>query len=261
MPNRRRSNPPLVDPSTATGGRGGNGGLSVPRGDWSALLRRVERKRRLLARDGGNGGAGDGHGPSYDLPEDYYARATYATFRLEGLDVTAADVLAALAPAPQGPGGERPMLRPRQAQRLRNHAAILHHLENDLRQGLALTTDGVVRWYVAVSAGLSTTGLDQATAARVEDVVRRINSPQMRLQGALHEVALTHVRLLDDPLVPSFNGILARLLLRYHLGRCKLPAVVFDPEVDGRFAGPEALVRRLVELLNRSYDGLLGKPT
>jgi hypothetical protein len=117
----------------------------------------------------------------------------------------------------------------------------------------------VIRWYVGVSAGLSTTGLDQPTAARVDDVVRRINSPQMRLQAALPEVASTHVRLLADPLVPSFNGILARLLLRYHLGRCNLPPVVFDPELDGRPASPEALARRLVELLDRSYDGLLGK--
>ena len=79
------------------------------------------------------------------------------------------------------------------------------------------------------------------------------------LSAAIPEIAGVYVGLLEDPLVPSFNGILARLLLRYHLGRCKLPAVVFDPEVDGRFASAEALVRRLVELLNRSYDGVLGK--
>jgi hypothetical protein len=68
------------------------------------------------------------------------------------------------------------------------------------------------------------------------------------------------VKLLADPLVPAFNGILARLLLRYHLGRCKLPAVVFDAEADRRVSGGgEGMVRRLVELLERSYDQLLGR--
>jgi hypothetical protein len=151
-------------------------------------------------------------------------------------------------------GTDRPMLRSRQSQRLRNHAAILHRLENDLGQTLPLTTDGVIRWYVGVSAGLSTTALDQATATRLEEVVRRINSPQLRLQPALQEVAATHAKLLADPLVPSFNGILARLLLRYHLGRCKLPAVIFDPVVDARLTAGDGMLRRLAELLETSYD-------
>jgi hypothetical protein len=77
------------------------------------------------------------------------------------------------------------------------------------------------------------------------------------MQAALQEIAGTHAKLLDDPLVPSFNGILARLLLRYHLGRCKLPAVVFDPAVDARARPVDAMIRRLVELLERSYDELL----
>jgi hypothetical protein len=222
----------------------------VSAADWSALLRRVERKRRNLSRDD------DSQGPAA-LPAEYYVSATFATFRLEGLDVTPDEVRSALVPVALTP--DRPMLRSRQAQRLRNHAAILHHLENDLRQSNPLSADDVLRWYVAISAGLSTTGLDGPTAARVDEVVRRINSPQMRLQAALHEIAATHIRLLADPLVPSFNGILARLLLRYHLGRCKLPAVIFDPDLDARLASTDAVVRRLVELLNRRYDELLVK--
>jgi hypothetical protein len=63
--------------------------------------------------------------------------------------------------------------------------------------------------------------------------------------------------MLADPLVPSFNGILARLLLRYHLGRCGLPAVVFDPQVDTRPGDAEGMLRRLVELLELSYDQML----
>jgi hypothetical protein len=156
-----------------------------------------------------------------------------------------------------GPGSDRAGLRARQALRLRNHAAILHRIENDLALGAALTGDDVLRWYVAMSAGLSTTALDQAAAARVDEVVRRVNAPQLRLGPALREVARTHVQLLADPLVPSFNGILARLLLRYHLGRCGLPAVVFDPQVDARRTDAEAMLRRLMELLEVSFDQML----
>lgn len=252
MPFRRRTHPtpPGTPAATPNGSRGGDGGPSFSGLDWTALVRSVERKRRLHGRDG------DGHDGGNGVPADYYARATWASFRLEGHDVTLGETREALAPAATP---DRPALRSRQAQRLRTHAAILHHLENDIRQGVPLTTDDVLRWYVGISAGLSTTGLDAAGAARVEDVVRRINSPQMRLQGALYEIASTHVRLLADPLVPSFNGILARLLLRYHLGRCKLPAVVFDPDVDARPAGAEGVVRRLVQLLNLRYDELLSK--
>jgi hypothetical protein len=191
------------------------------------------------------------------LPPDYYVRATFASFRLDGMEPSEAEVREALAHGGHG-DGDRPVLRSRQAQRLRNHAAILHHLEGDLRAGLPLTTDGVVRWYTGVSAGLSTTSLDRATGERLEEVVRRINSPQLRVQAALQEIAGTHAKLLGDPLVPSFNGILARLLLRYHLGRCRLPAVVFDQVVDARARAADAMLRRLGELIERSYDELLG---
>ncbi len=184
--------------------------------------------------------------------EDYYARSTWASFRLDGIDVTHEEVTDALAPAP-----ERPALRSRQAMRLRNHAAILHHIEIDLRQAEALDTDTVIRWYTGISAGLSTTGLDGPTSVRLDEAVRRINSPQLRMQAALQEIAQTYLRLMADPLVPSFNGILARLLLRYHLGRCRLPPVIFDPALDGRIGPAEGMARRLVELLEGSFEGML----
>src|SRR5207237_7172991 len=182
--------------------------------DWTGLLRRIERKRRQLGRSG----QADQDG----LPVEYFARATYASFRLEGLDVSEQEVHEALGGGGGG-GQQRPVLRSRQFQRLRNHAAILHHIESDLRKGSPLSTGGVVRWYTAISAGLSTTALDQAATARMEEVVRRINSPQLRMQPALREVAAAYAKLLADALVPGFNAILARLLLRYHLGRCGLP--------------------------------------
>jgi hypothetical protein len=66
--------------------------------------------------------------------------------------------------------------------------------------------------------------------------------------------------MLADPVVPSFNGILARLLLRYHLGRCGLPPVLFAPDLDGagRLLDEPRLLARLLELIHQSYGALLG---
>ncbi|MEZ0267079.1 MAG: hypothetical protein ACAI43_20295, partial [Phycisphaerae bacterium] len=183
-------------------------------------------------------------------------RATWASFRLDGIDVDLDQVADAVAAADSA----RPtLLRSRQAQRLRNHAAILRHIETDLRRAQALTPDGVLRWYTAVSAGLSTTDIDGVAVARLTEVVRRINSPQLRVKPALIEAGQVYVRLLADPLVPSFNGILARLLLRYHLGRCGLPPVVFDPIVDARFGNAEAAGRRVGELVEAALDAAMAK--
>lgn len=248
---RRRPKPSPVDPPAFTQGPGVNGGRPRSATEWPALLRRVERKRRALERDQDGADPADAN-PIPSPPDEYYLHATWSSFRLEGLDVSADELQDALAP-----GADRPTLRTRQSLRLRNHAAILHRIENDLHQGLPLTSDGVLRWYVGISAGLSTTSLDQQTEARLDEVVRRVNSPQLRLQPALQEAAATHLRLLADPLVPSFNGILARLLLRYHLGRCKLPAIVWDPAVDARPRDAQTMLRRLVELLDESYDRVL----
>jgi hypothetical protein len=223
-----------------------DGGFSAPAtsagrsSDWTEGLRRLERKRR---------------GVDGTLPADYYARATWSSFRLEGIEVEPEQVREALA---QTSGGHS--LRSRQCQRLRNHAAILHHIETDLRQNLALSGDGVIRWYATIGAGLSTAALSQATTDRLDDIVRRINSPQLRLAAAIPEIAALHVALLADPLVPSFNGILSRLLLRYHLGRCNLPAVIFDPAVDSRPISADAMARRLIELLEITCDQLTARP-
>jgi hypothetical protein len=211
----------------------------------------LERKRRSLDRSppGTNGG------PSAPpLPDDYYARATWASFRLDGLDVTPDEVGDALSQTSAGHA-----LRSRQSQRLRNHAAILHHIESDLRQSTPLSTGVVIRWYTTVSAGLSTTSLNHSATDRLEEQVRRINSPQLRLAASIPEIAMLHVALLADPLVPSFNGILARLLLRYHLGRCNLPAVVFDPDRDSAQRSADAMARRLIELLDATCKEILAR--
>jgi hypothetical protein len=69
----------------------------------------------------------------------------------------------------------------------------------------------------------------------------------------------SHARLLDDPLVPGFNGILARLLFRFHLGRWGFPAVLFDSFLDGQRLTPESRSRRLLHLVEQRYDALLSR--
>ena len=234
-------------------GRGGtDGGFSSPasNSEFAESVRRLERKRRALERTppGSNGNA------TLPLSDDYYLRATWSSFNLDGMTVSQAEVRDALSQTSAGHA-----LRSRQSQRLRNHAAILHHIESDLRQAVALTTDRVIRWYTTISAGLSTTSLDHSTTARLAEQVRRVNSPQLRVSASIPEVAAAHVSLLTDPVVPSFNGILARLLLRYHLGRCGLPSIVFDPGSDSKAMTSDAMTRRIIDLLEATCDQVLAR--
>ena len=218
--------------------------------DWTTWLRVTERKRRLA--DGLDPRAGRAFWAGY------YLAATDASFRLDGLILPPGDAAAALAPG----GAAARAFRSRQQQRVRNHVAILRHLEHLLRRGATLKSADVVRWYTSVACGLSTTRLDEPTAARLDGLVRQINSPHLRLRPALQEIARLHRQMLADPVVPSFNGILARLLLRYHLGRCGLPPVLFDPGQDaGRMLDESRLLARLLELIHETYTVMLEKPT
>jgi hypothetical protein len=223
--------------------RNGNGnGTGI---EWASWLRSFERKRRLLVRD-------EPRRPR-SLPSTYFIHATYSSFRLDGIDVTEHEVLASLASGPA-----RQSLRSRAAQRIRNHVSILHHIESSIRIGESLKAPVVIRWYTTIGSGLITAALPDAMIDRLDQAVRRINSPQLRLQPALGDIARLHVQLLTDPLAPSFNGILARLLLRYHLGRVGLPPVVFEPEADAPALLDETmLLRRLLQLIDSSYDQLL----
>jgi hypothetical protein len=66
------------------------------------------------------------------------------------------------------------------------------------------------------------------------------------------------VGLLVDPLVQGFNGILCRLLLRYQLGRCALPAVFFHPDTPpSNFLSVLTFLPILMEEIDRSFDLLL----
>src|SRR5689334_18990419 len=106
MPNRRRPQSPPVGAANAPIARGTDGGRSRSRNDSGGSLRRIERKRRALAREGGNG---SGNGAVSVPAAEYYLRATWVSFLLEGLDVAEEDVREAL-----GPGSDRAGLRARQ---------------------------------------------------------------------------------------------------------------------------------------------------
>lgn len=209
-------------------------------------LRRLERKRRLASRIP----------KGWHLPADFLLRFTECSFRLENLSISPPDAQFALSRS-----ADRRGLRPPQILRIRNHLAILRWIERAVLHRLELKLPAVLRWYTSISCGLSIATVDLSRVDRLEQAIRRINSPQLRLLPAMQEIAATHVQLLADPIFPGFNGILARLLLQYHLGRCQLPPVVLDPETDRPcLRSPTTLLPRLAELIERSYDALLVKP-
>lgn len=177
----------------------------------------------------------------------WLARATAASFRLEGIEVgpdsIVAEVIASRA---------RRRMRPRADQRLRNHAAALLCVERLLRTGQSLQVANVLRWYTSVSAGLSTTMLAGPKLDRLTTVVSQVNTPHQRIAAAMREIIELHLSILRDELVPSFHGILARLLLHFHLGRCGLRPMVPDFDL-GRPADPRDLLRRVVTRIEESY--------
>jgi hypothetical protein len=221
--------------------------------DWPQWVRSTERKRRLAARQ-------DGHAVGATvlptlLGAGYFLAATDASFRLDGMHLPPRDLAAAVS---RGWGAKT--FRPRQQQRVRNHVAILRRVERLLRHGGPLKAGEVVRWYTSVACGLSTTGLDEPNTSRLEGIVRQVNSPHLRLCPAVQGIARLHGQMLADPVVPSFNGILARLLLRYHLGRCGLPPVVFSPESDGPLLlNEQRLLSRLLDLIDEAYATMLAR--
>ena len=229
----------------ASHGHAGGATVAAPRpADWQNWIRLLERKRRAL---------GVGESEHRKVPPGFFARLTVSSFRLEGLPVAEEQVTAAISHAT----GHRPV-RTRLAQRIRNHVAILRGIQRWLANHQPLKSIAVVRWYTSVSCGLSTTALDEPTMDRLNEIVNRINSPPSRLPWAMQDVANLHARLMTDPLTPSFNGILARLLLCYHLGRCGLSPVAFDPTLDGpNLTDPPRLLKRLMELIDAGFSAML----
>jgi hypothetical protein len=209
--------------------------------EWRNAARFLRQKLR--------GNAGAARGGTLPIPR-YVERATCVSFQMDGVPLGADEFRAALAR-----GSAARSCRTRSAQRARNHVAILHRVEILLRRGQPLQTGDVIRWYTSIACGLSAGGLSDQALERIDGVVSAVNSPRLRFWPAVKEVAALHVKLLDDPFVPGFNGILARLLLRYHMGRCGLPPILFDPATDPpRLGAVSTLEPRLLELILASQN-------
>lgn len=209
---------------------------------WRTAAREMLRRREAAAS---RPGALDRSAPTPTLLEE----ATCASFQMDGLPLSAGEFKAAVAR-----GGHA--CRTRSTQRARNHVAILRRIQSLVRRGQPLQSGDVVRWYTSIACGLSAGGIADGTLGRIDRIVSAVNSPRLRFWPAVKEVAALHVNLLSDPFVPGFNGILARLLLQYHMGRCGLPAIVFDPATDPpRTVSVAKLEPRLLELIMKSYDG------
>jgi hypothetical protein len=202
-------------------------------------LRGLERQQRLLARVLATG----------VLPRQLLVDLTVASFRMEQIAVKPDEVAQALAKATP--------LRTRHQRRIRTHITILLQIYQALRKRTDLEPTQVLRWYTSLSGGLSIPDVDASCVARLTQCLRQINSPALRVQSAVKQIAAVHVRLLSDPVFPGFNGVLARLLLQYHLGRCLLPPVMFDAERDRSIAsGEEAMAGRLTALIGEAYQRL-----
>jgi hypothetical protein len=182
--------------------------------------------------------------------ETFLVVSTYSSFRLDGISVLLTDVTQSISRR-----NTHRSFRSRTGQRFRNHAAIVRCIERMLASNKPLKPDTLLGWYASVSCGLSTTMPAGEKMRRIETVVRQINSPHLRLAPAITEIAELHQALLADELVPSFNGILARLLLHFHLGRCGLLPILFDPSQDSStlFQHTPTGLRRLMQLIDEAY--------
>jgi len=213
---------------------------------WGQRLARIERKRRLLAR----------LRPPRLLPRELLGRLTWSSFAMEQLDVTLREAMEAIAarPSPRA-------FRRSQFLRIRHHAAALRGIERAIRRGQPIKASTVVHWYTSISCGLSVAAvMDAGRLGRIDQWLRRINSPHLLPGQAIGEAAAVHAQMLGEAIVPGFNGILCRLLLQFHLARCGLAPVTFDPDRDRAIVHDAALLaRRLIELVEEGYDWLLAR--
>jgi len=178
------------------------------------------------------------------------AEATAGSFRLGGIQIQAEVVRSTISHHSFG------HLRSRLQQRIRNHAGIFYQIERQLRLHVPLKVEGVIQWYTRLSAGLSTTMLAEPKVERLSQIVERINSPHPRVGPALNEIADTYFATTRDILIPSFGGILARLLLHYHLGRCGLRPVVLDGPDAPQLLERDGVLATLTRRLELSYNDI-----
>lgn len=211
----------------------------------SNLIREIERKRRVLGRIG----------HQRPIPRDLLTHFTAASFQLEQLAITDRDITEAMAPR-----RDHRIFRRPQSLRVRNHVAILRSIEKAVRHGDELQPTAVLRWYTSISCGLSSATMDRGRMVRLERLLSRANSPKLQLQLAIWDIASLHVEMLADPVFPGFNGILARLLMQFHLARCRLPPVVLQSHADAAStSSARQFAPRLLQLVVQSYDLLLAR--
>ena len=218
-----------------------------------AALGLLHNRRDFVRR--GRVGTGAGAAPhaaeGRGAPADFFRLATCASFQMDGVSLSPGEFDGAMSRAAAARA-----CRTRGALRARNHVAILMRIESLLRRGQRLQASEVIRWYTSIACGLSAGGMATGTFGRLDRIVSSVNSPRLRFWPAVQEVAALHVNLLSDPFVPGFNGILARLLLRFHMGRSGLPPVVFDPAADvPKMQAVATLEPRLLELIAQGYEG------
>jgi hypothetical protein len=220
--------PSQSSPASARGRRAGR--------DRPATLRLIEQARARLPRS------------AWSMPRPFLVDATSASFRIDGIPVTVGQVTRAL--------GHRQSVRAFRSSlshRLRMHAAILCGLERLLANDAPLQSGHLMSWYAGLSAGHGTAVGVAEDARRAAAIVARVNAPTPRLAAAIPEVVALYTEVIGNPIVPSYNGIVARLLMHVHLGRCGLLPVIVEPPDDG-FARRALDAATLLDLLARRYD-------
>lgn len=207
-----------------------------PTRDRAITLRSIEQARgRLPRRD-------------WSLPRPFLVDATSASFRIDGIPVTVEQVTRALGHQQAVRAFRSPL-----SNRLRAHAAILRCIERIVAADKPLRATHLYRWYAGLSAGLSAGAGIGDDAGRASEVVARANLPTSRLSTALADVLQLYDDIMSRPIVPSYNGIIARLVLNLHLGRCGLLPVIVEPGEES-FARGQLDERTLLHLLARRYE-------
>jgi hypothetical protein len=211
----------------------------VTSSDLSDWVRIIDRAKHRVGR------------PVWRLDDPRLFHFTHVSFCLEQLDLPRHETERVIARSYTHRG-----FRSRLSARLRNHAAILLRIERLLASGRDLRVDHLLQWYAGISAGLCSAMPAGPKIERLQQVLRRVNSPHMRIGSAVTEIASLHYEALTDALVPSFHGIIARLLLHYQLGRCGLLPPAFRPEDVGRFRSGAETQRCIMQRVADAYEKL-----
>ena len=183
----------------------------------------------------------------------FLADATRSSFGLDGMEISANDAIVALDSL-----SAHKTIRSRMMQRIRNHVAALRTVDARVHHKQQLTTANFMRWYISFGCGLCPSTPDPSGIARIEHQIQQIISPELRFKAAIQQIVKLQITRTVDPLVPSFNGILSRLLLRYHIGRCGLPPIVFpEGTTEKMLTSERKLTNLILECVDSSYAMLI----